>query len=43
MKRIYIGNLSFSTTEDDLSKAFGEYGEVISVDGKFLINLPTIA
>lgn len=32
MKRIYIGNLSFSTTEEDLSKAFGEYGEVISAE-----------
>lgn len=32
MKRIYIGNLSFSTTEEDLSKSFGEYGEVISAE-----------
>ena len=30
MKKIYIGNLSFSTTEERLSSIFGEYGEVAS-------------
>lgn len=28
---IYVGNLSYKVTEQDLSKAFGEYGEVSSV------------
>jgi RNA recognition motif-containing protein len=27
---IYVGNLSYSTTEDDLRTAFGKYGEVTS-------------
>ncbi len=27
-KRIYVGNLSFSTTSDDLRDTFGEFGEV---------------
>jgi RNA recognition motif-containing protein len=27
-KRIYVGNLSFSTTSDDLRQAFGEFGQV---------------
>lgn len=27
---IYIGNLSFSTTEEDLRNAFSEFGEVVS-------------
>ena len=27
---IYVGNLSFNATEDDLRKTFGEFGEVIS-------------
>jgi len=31
-KRIYVGNLSYSTTEDELREAFGEYGKVVSVD-----------
>ena len=31
MSRIYVGNLSFSTTEDGLSEAFGEHGEVTDV------------
>jgi len=30
-KRIYVGNLSFRTTETDLSNMFGEIGEVESV------------
>jgi RNA recognition motif-containing protein len=28
---IYVGNLSFDTTEDDLRDAFATYGEVASV------------
>ncbi|MAE60334.1 MAG: RNA-binding protein [Planctomycetaceae bacterium] len=31
MSRIYVGNLSFSTTEDALSDVFGEHGEVTDV------------
>jgi len=27
---IYVGNLSFNTTEDDLREAFAQYGEVES-------------
>ena len=30
-KKIYIGNLSFSSTEDDLKDAFGRHGAVESV------------
>ncbi len=29
-KKIYVGNLSFSTTEDSLSDTFGQFGEVVS-------------
>lgn len=29
---IYVGNLSFEATEDDLQDAFGEYGEVHGVN-----------
>lgn len=29
---IYIGNLAYSITEDDLRQAFSEYGEVSSVN-----------
>ncbi|RLD60784.1 MAG: RNA-binding protein [Bacteroidetes bacterium] len=28
---IYVGNLPYSISEDELSKVFGQYGEVISV------------
>ncbi len=28
---IYVGNLSFNATEDDIRQAFAEYGEVSSV------------
>ena len=28
---IYVGNLSFKTTEDDLQQAFSAYGEITSV------------
>ncbi|MHC4910649.1 MAG: RNA recognition motif domain-containing protein, partial [Planctomycetota bacterium] len=29
--RIYVGNLSFSATEDELQDLFGQYGEVTDV------------
>ena len=29
---IYVGNLSFNATENDLESAFGEYGQVTSVN-----------
>jgi RNA recognition motif-containing protein len=29
---IYVGNLSYSVTEDDLQKLFGEHGKVTSVN-----------
>jgi RNA recognition motif-containing protein len=29
---IYVGNLSFDATEDDVRQAFSEYGEVASVN-----------
>jgi RNA recognition motif-containing protein len=29
---IYVGNLSFEATEDDVRQAFSEYGEVSSVN-----------
>jgi cold-inducible RNA-binding protein len=29
-KKLYVGNLSFTTTSDDLSNLFGEYGTVTS-------------
>lgn len=32
MKKIYVGNLSFNTSEDDLRQLFGEHGAVESVD-----------
>ena len=31
MTNIYVGNLSFKATEDDLRQAFAQYGEVSSV------------
>lgn len=30
-KRLYVGNLAYSTTEDDLKEAFAKIGEVASV------------
>ena len=30
MKRLYVGNLSFESTEDDVRNAFAAYGEVTS-------------
>ncbi len=29
---IYVGNLSYETTEDDLQQLFGEYGSVMKVN-----------
>ena len=29
--RIYLGNLPYSSTEDDIEEAFRNYGEVVSV------------
>lgn len=31
MKKLYVGNLSFTTTEDQLKEAFGQAGTVASV------------
>jgi RNA recognition motif-containing protein len=31
-KRIYVGNIAFSTTEADLEEAFGRYGPVASAN-----------
>ncbi len=30
-KKLYVGNLSYSTTRDDLEDLFSEYGEVVDV------------
>lgn len=30
-KKLYVGNLSYSTSEDELREAFGKIGEVLSV------------
>jgi cold-inducible RNA-binding protein len=30
--KIYVGNLSYEVTEEDLRQAFGAFGEVASVD-----------
>ncbi|MGN6548245.1 MAG: RNA recognition motif domain-containing protein [Aureliella sp.] len=32
MTNIYVGNLSFRATEDDIRQAFGAYGDVTSVN-----------
>jgi RNA recognition motif-containing protein len=32
MTSIYVGNLSFNATEEDLQQAFSQYGEVSSVN-----------
>lgn len=29
--RLYVGNLSYNTTEDDLRQSFGQHGQVTSV------------
>ena len=31
-KKLYVGNLSFNSTEDDIRTQFSTYGEVISVN-----------
>ena len=31
MKRLYVGNLSYSSTEDDIREAFSQHGEVSSI------------
>jgi len=31
-KKLYVGNLSYGTSEDGLRAAFGQYGEVQSVN-----------
>ena len=31
-KRVYVGNLPFSSTEDDLRAAFSEHGAVAAID-----------
>lgn len=31
-KRVYVGNLPFSATEDEVRGMFAEYGEVAAVD-----------
>ncbi len=38
-KSIYVGNIPFSTSEDDLHSLFSQYGEVISV--KFIMDRET--
>ena len=30
--RLYVGNLSYGTTQETLEKTFAEYGEVVSVN-----------
>jgi len=32
MTNIYVGNLSFDATEEDLRQAFAQYGEIASVN-----------
>lgn len=32
MKKVYVGNLSYNTTEDKLRTLFAEYGEIESVN-----------
>jgi len=31
-KKIYVGNMNYATTEDQLSELFGQYGSVLSVN-----------
>ncbi|HIE50332.1 MAG TPA: RNA-binding protein [Armatimonadetes bacterium] len=32
MNNIYVGNLAYTVTEDELTECFGEYGEVIKIN-----------
>lgn len=32
MKKIYLGNLSFRITEEELENIFSEYGDIVSVN-----------
>ncbi len=31
-KKLYVGNLSYNTTEEDLREAFSKFGEIVSVN-----------
>ncbi len=31
MKKLFVGNLSYSATEDEIRELFAQYGEVLSV------------
>ncbi|MCD6121771.1 MAG: RNA-binding protein [Spirochaetales bacterium] len=31
-KKIYVGNLNYATTEDELQNLFGQYGTVVSTN-----------
>ena len=31
-KKIYVGNMNYATTEDQISELFAEFGNVLSVD-----------
>ncbi len=31
-KKIYVGNMNYATTEDQLNNLFGQYGTVLSVN-----------
>ena len=45
-KRIYVGNLPFSATEDEVRQLFSEYGDVASVklitDREWIWHLATV-
>ncbi len=30
-KKLYVGNLSFTSTEESIKELFGQYGEVLSI------------
>jgi len=40
MKRLYVGNLNFSTTEDDIRSTFGTHGKVKGTAGGFFASRP---
>lgn len=31
-KKVYVGNMSYSTTEEELQTLFGEYGNVMNIN-----------